>query len=145
MNSRPQIRAVRKSEVGVLAGILCVIFTIFFIHNTHWSSCPANSVFLSSSLSFSYTTTHARVFPVRVHFRSSRLPPRFTRPDRHQQHSILLVSMDTPGIKLVRPMLVFGYDGKLAFARNWISYQNAAMKTQRFRVFCSKDGISPLA
>ncbi len=30
--------------------------------------------------------------------------------DRHAQHSMLLVPADTPGIEIIRPMLVFGHD-----------------------------------
>lgn len=29
---------------------------------------------------------------------------------RHQQHSMILVPMDTPGVRKVRPMKVFGSD-----------------------------------
>jgi alkylation response protein AidB-like acyl-CoA dehydrogenase len=30
---------------------------------------------------------------------------------RHSKHSMIIVPMDTPGVTLVRPLTVFGYDG----------------------------------
>ncbi len=34
-------------------------------------------------------------------------------PDRHRRHSMVIVPMDTPGLRILRPMLTYGSDGML--------------------------------
>ncbi|KAI6047123.1 acyl-CoA dehydrogenase/oxidase [Pisolithus marmoratus] len=72
-----------------------------------WAWDPSDSMFLSFWKSHRWISG-AGDPRTRVHLVLGKSDP--DHPDSYKQHSVVIVPADTPGVRVVRPMEVFGYD-----------------------------------